>query len=52
MSVAVNEEIVRLLNEILVELKERCRLTQEHDLTVANINDRVRKISINLSNLK
>jgi hypothetical protein len=49
---SAEEETIRVLNEILIELKEHCHLTQEHDRAVANIAERVRKIGINLSDLR
>jgi hypothetical protein len=44
------EEVLRLLGEILVELKQNNILLKDHDSKVDSINDRVRKIGFNTAN--
>jgi hypothetical protein len=46
------EEVLRLLNEILVTLKENNTMLKEHNRTVGSIDDRVRKIGVNTSNMR
>jgi hypothetical protein len=46
------EEVVRLMNEIVALLKENNTMLRQHNRTVDNINERVRKIGINTSNLR
>lgn len=46
------EEILRLLNEILVALKDNNRMLKEHNSVVNSIDERVRKIGVNTSNLR
>ena len=46
------EEILRLLNEILAVLKENNTMLREHNTVVNSIDDRVRRISVNTSNLR
>ena len=45
------EEMLRLLNEILATLKENNQMIKEHNVVVSSIDERVRKIGINTSNL-
>ena len=44
------EQVQRLLNEILAELKESNVLLKEHDSRADKINQRVRKIGFNTAN--
>ena len=46
-----NEEIIRLLNEILTEMKENTVELKSHNRVVASLDEKVRKISINTSGL-
>jgi hypothetical protein len=46
------EEVIRLMNEIVVLLKENNMLLKQHNKITNSIDDRVRKISINTSNLR
>ena len=46
------EEVLRLLNEILVILKENNAMLKEHNRTVGSIDERVRKIGVNTSNMR
>lgn len=46
-----NEEIIRLLNEILAEMKENTTELKSHNRVVASLDEKVRKISINTSGL-
>ncbi|HEX2014395.1 MAG TPA: hypothetical protein VLA68_04130 [Nitrososphaera sp.] len=45
------EEELRLLNEILATLKQNNMMLREHNTVVSSINDRVRKIGVNTSNM-
>jgi hypothetical protein len=44
------EEFLRLLGEILVELRQNNILLKDHNIKVESINDRVRKIGFNTAN--
>ena len=44
------EQVKRLLSEILIELKESNTLLKEHDSMVDKINERIRKIGLNTAN--
>ena len=46
------EEVLRLMNELVVLLKENNNMLLQHNKTIEELNDRVRKISINTSNLR
>jgi hypothetical protein len=46
------EEVIRLMNEMVVLLKENNTMLRQHDRTVDELNERVRKIGINTSNLR
>ncbi|HKU49248.1 MAG TPA: hypothetical protein VJP79_04810 [Nitrososphaera sp.] len=46
------EEVVRLMNEIVTQLKENNMMLKQHTRTVEELNDRVRRISINTSNMR
>jgi hypothetical protein len=46
------EETLRLLNEILAALKENNRMLREHNSVVSSIDERVRRIGVNTSNLR
>ncbi|MCI0564272.1 MAG: hypothetical protein MN733_37840 [Nitrososphaera sp.] len=46
------EEELRLLNEILATLKQNNMMLREHNTVVSSINDRVRKIGVNTSNMR
>jgi hypothetical protein len=46
------EETLRLLNEILATLKESNRMLKEHNSVVSSIDERVRRIGVNTSNLR
>jgi hypothetical protein len=46
------DEIIKILNAILIEVKENQRLMLQHDQAVTRINNTVRKIGINLSDLR
>ena len=46
-----SEEMLRLLNEILAVLKENNRILKEHNSGVNSIDERVRRIGVNTSNL-
>ena len=46
------EEELRLLNEILAALKENNRIMREHNSVVSSIDDRVRRIGVNTSNMR
>jgi hypothetical protein len=45
------EETLRLLNEILAVLKENNTVLREHTSVVSSIDERVRRIGVNTSNL-
>jgi len=47
-----SEEMLRLLNEILATLKENNRMLQEHNSVVSSIDERVRRIGVNTSNMR
>lgn len=47
-----SEELLRLLNEILATLKENNRMLGEHNSVVSSIDDRVRRIGVNTSNMR
>lgn len=47
-----SEEQLRLLNEILAVLKENNRMLSEHNSVVSSIDERVRKIGFNTSNMR
>ena len=46
------DEELRLLNEILAVLKENNRMLSAHNSVVSSIDDRVRKIGVNTSNMR
>ena len=46
------EEVLRLMNEMVVLLKENNNMLMQHNKTIDELNERVRKISINTSNLR
>jgi hypothetical protein len=46
------EEVLRLMNEMVVLLKENNNMLLQHNKTIDELNERVRKISINTSNLR
>jgi len=46
------EEVVRLMNEMLGELKDMNMTLKQHSRTVDELNERVRKIGVNTSNLR
>ncbi|HJS83176.1 MAG TPA: hypothetical protein VJ742_10125 [Nitrososphaera sp.] len=46
------DEELRLLNEILAALKENNRMLSAHNSVVSSIDDRVRKIGVNTSNMR
>jgi len=46
------EEVVRLMNEMVGLLKENNTTLKQHTMTVDELNERVRKIGINTSNLR
>jgi hypothetical protein len=46
------DEELRLLNEILAALKENNRMLGAHNSVVSSIDDRVRKIGVNTSNMR
>jgi len=46
------EETLRLLNEILAALKENNTMLREHNSVVSSIDERVRRIGVNTSNLR
>lgn len=46
------EEQLRLLNEILAVLKENNRIMNEHNSVVNSIDERVRRIGLNTSNMR
>ena len=46
------DEMLRLLNEILAVLKENNAMLREHNSVVSSIDERVRKINVNTSNLR
>lgn len=45
------QEVLRLMNEMVVLLKENNMMLKQHARTVEELNDRVRKIGINTSNI-
>jgi hypothetical protein len=45
------QEVLRLMNEMVVLLKENNTMLKQHARTVEELNDRVRKIGINTSNI-
>lgn len=47
-----SEEMLRLLNEILATLKDNSRMLREHNSVVSGIDERVRGIGVNTSNLR
>ena len=47
-----SEEILRLLNEILATMKENNRILKEHNSVVSSIDERVRRIGVNTSNIR
>jgi hypothetical protein len=47
-----SEELLRLLNEILATLKENNRILKEHNSVVSSIDERVRRIGVNTSNMR
>lgn len=47
-----SEEMLRLLNEILATLKENNRIPKEHNSVVSSIDERVRRIGVNTSNMR
>lgn len=46
------EEELRLLNEILAAIKENNTMLKEHNSIVSSIDDRVRRIGVNTSNMR
>ena len=46
-----SDEMLRLLNEILAVLKENNRILKENNSVVSSIDERVRRIGVNTSNL-
>lgn len=46
------EEELRLLNEILAAIKENNSILKEHNTVVSSIDDRVRRIGVNTSNMR
>jgi predicted ABC-class ATPase len=46
------EEVVRLMNEMIVLLKESNTLLKQHIRTVEELNERVRRIGINTNSLR
>ena len=46
-----SEETLRLLNEILAALKDNNRILKEHNSIISSIDERVRRIGVNTSNL-
>ena len=46
------EEELRLLNEILAAIKENNTMLKEHNAVVSSIDDRVRRIGVNTSNMR
>jgi hypothetical protein len=46
------EEELRLLNEILAAIKENNAMLKEHNSLVSSIDDRVRRIGVNTSNMR
>lgn len=47
-----SEELLRLLNEILATLKDNNRMLREHNSVVSSIDERVRRIGVNTSNMR
>ena len=47
-----SEEMLRLLNEILATLKENNTIPKEHNSVVSSIDERVRRIGVNTSNMR
>lgn len=45
------QEVVRLMNETVVLLKENNTILRQHARTVEELNERVRRIGINTSNM-
>lgn len=50
--IKTQEEIIKKLNAILAETKENNLLMKQHDQAVDTINERVRRIGINLNDLR
>jgi len=46
------EEELRLLNEILAAIKENNTMLKEHNSVVTSIDERVRRIGVNTSNMR
>jgi hypothetical protein len=46
------EEELRLLNEILAAIKENNTMLKEHNSVVSSIDERVRRIGVNTSNMR
>ena len=46
------EEVLRLMNEMVVLLRENNTMLKEHNGTIAQLYDMVRKININTGNLR
>lgn len=46
------EEELRVLNEILAAIKENNSMLKEHNSVVSSIDDRVRRIGVNTSNMR
>ncbi len=45
------EEVLRLMNEMVVLLRENNMMLSQHNRTIDELNERVRKIGVNTSNL-
>jgi len=46
------EEVLRLMNEMVGLLKDNNMIQKQHNKTIDELNDRVRKIGINTSNIR
>jgi hypothetical protein len=46
------QEVLRLMNEMVVLLRENNTMLKQHARTVEELNERVRKIGINTSNIR
>lgn len=46
------EEVLRLMNEMVGLLKDNNMIQKQHNKTIEELNDRVRKIGINTSNIR
>ena len=46
------EEVLRLMNEMVGLLKDNNMMQRQHNKTIEELNDRVRKIGINTSNIR